>query len=190
MTAEARYIAKIARSVDGDADDPTRVVVGDTPSHRADAGMAWGTLIHGLLEHAMRHQNATRDDLRRLAMWLTMEELQLRPVIEEALETVEAVARADFWEKAKASEHQEEVPFCVGAVGPSGEMELTSGVVDLVHRVDGHWNVVDYKTDRSGVAATEKYEAQLRAYREMWEKMTGEEVRAELISARVSPPGA
>ena len=28
----------------------------DTPSHRADAGMAWGTLIHGLLEHAMRHK--------------------------------------------------------------------------------------------------------------------------------------
>ena len=61
MTAEARHIAKIARSEESDADDPTRVVVADTPSHRADAGMAWGTLIHGLLEHAMRHKNATRE---------------------------------------------------------------------------------------------------------------------------------
>ena len=45
--------------------------------------MAWGTLIHGLLEHAMRHPNATRDDLKRLAMWLTVEEPQLRAVIDE-----------------------------------------------------------------------------------------------------------
>ncbi len=79
-------------------DDPTRVVVADTPSHRADAGMAWGTLIHGLLEHAMRHKTATRDDLRRLAMWLTVEEPQLRPVIDEALDTVLTVAAAGVLE--------------------------------------------------------------------------------------------
>ena len=50
-------------------DDPTQVVTADTPARRADAGMAWGTLIHGLLEHAMRHKDASREDLRRLA-WL------------------------------------------------------------------------------------------------------------------------
>ncbi len=137
VTAEARHIAKIARSEEADPDDPTRVVVPDTPSHRADAGMAWGTLIHGLLEHAMRHKTATRDDLRRLAMWLTVEEPQLRVVIDEALDTVETVAQADFWAKARASEHQEEVPFCVGAPTPGGTPGLTSGIVDLVHRVDG-----------------------------------------------------
>ena len=35
----------------------------------------------------MRHEAATRDDLRRLAMWLTVEEPQLRPVIDQALDT-------------------------------------------------------------------------------------------------------
>jgi ATP-dependent helicase/nuclease subunit A len=190
VTAEARHIAKIARSVDGEMDDPTRVVVADTPSHRADAGMAWGTLIHGLLEHAMRHKSATRDDLRRLAMWLTMEEPQLRSVIDEALQTVEDVARADFWVKAKASEHHVEVPFCVGAVTPGGEVGLTSGVVDLVHRVDDYWNVIDYKTDRSGVSSATRYDAQLKAYREMWQKMTGGDVRSELVRTRALPPRA
>jgi ATP-dependent helicase/nuclease subunit A len=190
VTAEARHIAKIARSAESDPDDPTRVVVADTPSHRADAGMAWGTLIHGLLEHAMRHKDATRDDLRRLAMWLTVEEPQLRTVIDEALQTVEAVAQADFWEKAKSSEHQVEVPFCVGAPTPTGEKGLTSGVVDLMHRVDDHWNVIDYKTDRSGLTSTTRYDAQLRAYREMWQKMTGCEVKTELVSTRLSPPEA
>ena len=47
VTAEARHIARMARSVDASADDPSKVVAADTPSHRADAGQAWGTLIHG-----------------------------------------------------------------------------------------------------------------------------------------------
>jgi len=80
-----------------------------------------------------------------------------------------------------------EVPFCVGAVTPGGEVGLTSGVMDLVHRVDDYWNVIDYKTDRSGVSSTARYDAQLRAYREMWQKMTGCDVRTELISTRALP---
>src|SRR4030095_7422412 len=101
---EARHVAKMARAAEPvDADDVTRVVVPDTPSHRADAGAAWGTLIHGLLEHAMRHEHATREDLCRLAMWLTVEEPQLRAVIDEALDTVQAVASGAFWAEAKAS---------------------------------------------------------------------------------------
>ena len=103
VTEEARHIARMTRSVDASADDPSKVVVADTPSHRADAGQAWGTLVHGLLEHAMRHRTATREDLRRLAMWLTVEEPQLRAVIDEALDTVQAVASGAFWAEAKAS---------------------------------------------------------------------------------------
>ena len=74
VTAEARHIARITRSAEASADDPSNVVRTDTPAHRADAGQAWGTLVHGLLEHAMRQKSATRDDLRRLAMWLTVDE--------------------------------------------------------------------------------------------------------------------
>ena len=46
--------------------------------------------------------------------------------------------------------------------------------------------IIDYKTDRGGVSTTTKYDAQLKAYREMWEKMTGGEVRSELISTRAN----
>ena len=92
VTAAARHIAEIAGSAKGEADDPTRALIGGTPSHRADAGMAWVSLIHGLLEHAMRHREATREDLTRLAMWLTFEQPELRPVIEEAVRTVEVSA--------------------------------------------------------------------------------------------------
>jgi ATP-dependent helicase/nuclease subunit A len=185
---ETRHLGRLPRSQES-ADDPTRAVIADTSSHRADAGLAWGALIHGLLEHSMRHQAATRDDLRRLAMWLTVEEPQLRIVIDEALETVEAMAQTAFWKKAQSSEHYVEVPFCIGAL-TLGQKELRSGIVDLVHRADGQWNVVDYKTDRNVLISTKKYDAQLEAYREMWQKMTGCEVRSELVSTRVRPPRA
>ena len=83
--------------------DPTQVVVPKTSSHRADAGAAWGSLVHGLLEHAMRHRAATREDLRRLARWLTVEEPQLRLVIEQAVDTAMAVVSSPELAAARAT---------------------------------------------------------------------------------------
>jgi ATP-dependent exoDNAse (exonuclease V) beta subunit len=112
VTSESRHVTKIARSAESEPDDPTYFIVADTPSHHTDAGASWGTLIHGLLEHAMRHKDATREDLRRLAMWLTVEEPELRSVIDEALDTVEHAAKGEFWSAAKAApECHQEVPF-------------------------------------------------------------------------------
>jgi ATP-dependent helicase/nuclease subunit A len=127
VTAEAKHVARVTRSVEAAADDPTQVVATNTPTHRADAGMAWGTLIHGLLEHAMRYPHSTPADLRRLAMWLTVEEPQLRAVIDEAIETVQRVAKAEFWAEAKRGEHEEEAPFAV-----VDGRALTNGVIDLL----------------------------------------------------------
>ena len=44
-------------------------------------------------------------------MWLTVEEPQLRAVIDEALDTVERAARADFWSAAQSHVHSVETPF-------------------------------------------------------------------------------
>ena len=159
VTAEARHIARITRSAEASADDPSNVVRTNTPAHRADAGQAWGTLVHGLLEHAMRQKAATRGDLRRLAMWLTVGEPRLRPVIEDALDTVERTARAEFWQLAKAHESSVETPFAVAESG-----RLTNGVIDLMFKLPEGWQIVDYKTD---VAATDRaaaYEEQLKMY--------------------------
>ena len=157
-TAEAKHIGKMAARVPAASDDPTRVVAQDTPSHRADAGMAWGTLIHGLLEHAMRHPSSTAVDLRRLAMWLTVEEPQLRAVIDQAIETVQRVATAEFWAEAQAGEHSEEAPFAVTEAGA-----LSNGVIDLLFDSSAGWQVRDYKTDLALDAAA--YARQLETYR-------------------------
>ena len=185
VTEEARHIARMTRSVDAAADDPSKVVVADTPSHRADAGQAWGTLIHGLLEHAMRHKTASRDDLRRLAMWLTVEEPQLRVVIETALDTVETVARASFWQEARASlERHEEVPF-VRRVG-DGPVQVLSGTIDLVFKRTADWRLLDYKTDTNATQDELKarYQQQVDAYAEAWSGLAGGDVSAELVSTR------
>jgi ATP-dependent helicase/nuclease subunit A len=186
VTAEARHIAHMTRSVDSVADDPSKVVVANTPSHRADAGQAWGTLVHGLLEHAMRHRAATRNDLRRLAMWLTVEEPQLRVVIDEALDTVEVVAKAEFWAEAKASsECHEEAPFAVRE-NAQGVPAVLTGVIDLVHRTAEGWKIVDYKTDRDGVAGLDaKYAGQVAEYQRAWQRFVHGQVPAVLVSTRL-----
>jgi ATP-dependent helicase/nuclease subunit A len=177
VTAEASHIARMSRSVDAAADDPTRVVGTSTPTHRADAGMAWGTLIHGLLEHAMRHPSATRDDLRRVAMWLTVEEPKLRTVIDEALDTVARIARAEFWQLAQRHEHSVESPFVVSESG-----RLTNGLIDLLFRSGDGWRVLDYKTDVE--LDGKKYEAQLEAYRAALRKVGCEVAGSAVVHVR------
>ena len=179
MTAEARHIARITRSVEASADDPTKVVGRDTPTHRADAGIAWGTLIHGLLEHAMRHQSATREDLQRLAMWLTVDEPQLRYSLDVAIDTVMRVARADFWEAARAGEHSEETPFAV-----LKDAALTIGVIDLLFKSKDGWELRDYKTDVS--LDPHAYEGQLQAYRNALGTLGCRVLNAALVHVRTN----
>jgi ATP-dependent helicase/nuclease subunit A len=183
VTADAHHITKMTRATDASVDDPTKVVSQATPAHRADAGMAWGALIHGLLEHAMRHKGATRDDLHRLAIWLTVEEPQLRPVLDLALLTVYAVAESPFWGTAAETEHATEVPF---AVCPRSS-EVLTGAMDLVFKEEPHWRVVDYKTDVSDVDGVAGYQRQLDLYKEAL-GLLGMHAVAELRPVRVTPP--
>jgi ATP-dependent helicase/nuclease subunit A len=178
VTADAHPVTRITRSAEAASDDPTKVVGSDTPAHRADAGMAWGSLIHGLLEHAMRHHAATRDDLRRLAMWLTVEELQLRTSIDDAIDTVQRVAGAEFWQAAKAGEHSEETPFMVS----HDPGVMTNGVIDLLFKGEHGWSVRDYKTDVSLDATN--YDGQLGAYRKALEKMNCKVADTALVHVR------
>jgi ATP-dependent helicase/nuclease subunit A len=178
VTAEAKGLKRVVPAQElASETDPTRVVVQNTSSHRADAGLAWGTLIHGLLEHAMRHKGATRDDLRRLAMWLTVDEPQLRSVMDQALDTVSRVATADFWQDAAKAEHSVETPFAMGSAN-----QLTNGVVDLLFNTVDGWRVVDYKTDRT--IDEGEYAQQLDAYRVALAAVACSVSSADVVSVR------
>ncbi|MEO8070197.1 MAG: UvrD-helicase domain-containing protein [Acidobacteriota bacterium] len=190
VTAEIKHLPRfISGGADASsdaADDPTRVITAETSSRRADAGLAWGTLVHGLLEHAMRYRDTTRDDLRRLAVWLTVEEPDLRSVIEQALDTVQSVAAKPFWNDARVSaEVHEEVPF--GTREQAGQLpKVINGAIDLIYRTGASWRLVDYKTDRdsAGDLLSARYAEQLRAYQQAWENVTGDAVTSAVVSTR------
>ena len=166
--------------------DPTSVLVTDTPSKRADAGVEWGKLVHGLLEHAMRFPQATSADLRRLAFWLTVEEPDLRPHIDEAVATVEGVATADFWIAARGSaEVHEEAPFGVREE-TDGLPGVLSGIVDLVYRTSDGWQIVDYKTDVGAKSddLAQRYSSQMSSYERAWVGVAGANTRGRFVSTR------
>jgi ATP-dependent helicase/nuclease subunit A len=180
VTAEARHIARMAGSIKFSADDPSKVLAADSQSHRADAGQAWGALIHGLLEHAMNQKNATAEDLQRLGMWLTVEQPQLRQVLELAVETVLHVSKADFWNVAKKSDCSAEAPFSF-AENPNA---LLSGVIDLLYGHEGRWQIIDYKTDVDSSHHVTSYQSQLKMYEQALASIGIQEVRSTIERVR------
>jgi ATP-dependent helicase/nuclease subunit A len=185
VTAEAKRLPQAAEEAVA-ADDPTQVIVPRTPSHRADAGLAWGTLVHGLLEHAMRHRSATRADLHRLARWLTLEEPRLKAMIDQAIDTALAVVSSgDLASARESDECHEEVPFAVRDLA-TRVPRVTTGAIDLVHRAGDGWRLVDYKTDvgLDDREAQQKYFAQIRAYADAWRRVAGGDVRTDIVPVR------
>lgn len=187
VSSESKSLLK-AVDVTAEPDDPTRVVTADTPSRRADSGTAWGALIHGLLEHALRHDPVSRDDLRRLAMWLTVDEPQLRPHLDEAVATVQAVSHKELWAEAKASpECHEEVPFAIKAADEgAGVPKVLNGTIDSVFREGEGWKIVDYKTDLAVTAQQldERYGKQMAAYVGAWKRFVEGEIASQLVAVR------
>ena len=148
-----------------------------------DTGMAWGSLIHFLLEHALPGPR-DRAHLERLANWFAFDTPELQRVIPEALDTVERVMAADFWREALAAEERAvEVPFAVTVPAAEGPPRLLHGVVDLAYRTSTGWTLIDYKTDQLGAgvdALVIRYAPQIRAYADHWRAQLGAPTRAAL----------
>ena len=197
-TGEKARLAAADRAKLAADDARAAAAVPDTASHRADGGAAWGTLLHGLLEHAMRHGDASREDLARLALWLTVEHEEIRPFIPEALDWVDDVRRLPFWQEAgTGAEVHVEVPFAVrlsaeereagvpstrspGASAPGSPKAQPSiptvlrGVIDLAYLAGDGWRILDYKSDLiDGLADVDaellaRYGPQLQQYLFAW----------------------
>jgi ATP-dependent helicase/nuclease subunit A len=152
-----------------------------------DTGMAWGHLIHALLEQAVRGPRRDRAHLERLARWFTLERPEFVPAIPEALDTVERVMASDLWRRAMAApERLVEVPFAVKVVGVQGPPTILHGIIDLAFRTAEGWELVDYKTDRVDTEAlVGLYGDQVRQYAAHWASITGTPVKyAGLYSVR------
>jgi ATP-dependent exoDNAse (exonuclease V) beta subunit len=153
-----------------------------------DTGMAWGSLIHFLLEHAMGGPQRDRPHLERVANWFAFDKPELRRVIPEALDTVERVMTAEFWREALAAEERAvEVPFAMRVEEAGALPRLLHGVIDLAFRTAEGWTLVDYKTDQLAPGVdqlVDRYAPQILAYAAHWAAQVGTPVRPGLHFVR------
>ncbi len=159
------------------------IPAGASGGDAGEAGASWGTVIHELLETAMKSPGA---DILGLAH-AALEEEELDPGrAEEAVETVQSVMRSEIWRRALAAKRRmTEVPFerllASGEAAPGAPPTLLRGVIDLVFEEPSGWVIADYKTDAAAkkdlAALVEHYRPQLDLYQRSWESMTGEMVR-------------
>ncbi len=97
-------------------------------------------------------------------------------MVPEALDTVERVMAADFWQRALAAEERHvEVPFAARIDGAGGAPPtILHGVIDLAFRGPEGWELIDYKTDQEEIARlADRYAPQVRAYAEHWGRLLG-----------------
>ena len=154
----------------------------DLPLPGPDQSTGWGTVIHALLETAVLDPAR---DLTSLAHSILDEEDIDRRFAKTALHLVESVVRSAVWERArKAKRCLAETPLQVllpeGDARAAGTPTLLKGTVDLVFEEADGWVIVDWKTDRTSgkdlADAAGRYAPQLAAYRDAWERSTGERV--------------
>lgn len=146
-------------------------------------GMEWGTVVHQLLETAMRCPEA---DLQRLAVSILTEQGLPPDLAEAAVQSVRQVVDSDIWQRATASQRRfVEVPFqtllAPDKPPPDNLPTLLRGVIDLVFLEPQGWVIVDYKTDRAVPEVVHclaiRYAPQLRVYAKVWRNLTGMKVQ-------------
>jgi ATP-dependent helicase/nuclease subunit A len=155
---------------------------GGAKPHGAEKGGAqWGTVLHTLLETALKRPAADLHDLAVSA--LESEELPVS-LADEAVMTVRRVIQSHVWVRAQnANRCLTEVPMGVlvpASDAPSGLPTVARGVLDLVFLEAAGWVIVDYKTERVGAAELPKlvdyYRPQIDAYADVWQKAVGQVV--------------
>ncbi len=161
------------------------------PVSSGEYGTEWGTVIHTLLETAMRDPGA---DLHQIAYAVVKEQGLEASYVTGAVQTVESVMKSEIWARAAASEKVlAEVPFTIcRSAGESGRElpTIIRGAIDLVFREAAGWVIVDYKSDAAAADSlddlVEHYRGQIVTYLEAWQEITGEPVKeAGLYFTRV-----
>lgn len=139
-------------------------------SREGPGGVAWGDLLHRLLEHLVRNPRLTRPELLRLARWFSFDQPDLTPHLEEALDLLDQLRQTPFWAGVLAAgQRLVEIPF-----GQRQENRFLFGTIDLALERQQGWDIVDYKSDRKSLEElVGSYAAQLQQYARSWQDITG-----------------
>ncbi len=158
--------ALVAGGSEVDADIEPAIAELVLDEHELRAGQEIGLAVHALLERLPVGLGCPSADLTHelAAAWLEETGVVLR---DADLQTVVRLTRA-FWESPFAgvrdvSDAAKEAPFLFVQGG-----WVVSGVMDLLHRHDGLWHIVDYKTNalagRTPAQMAANYELQAVVY--------------------------
>jgi ATP-dependent helicase/nuclease subunit A len=153
----------------------------EKPRGAVKGGAEWGTVLHTLLEAAMKQPKA---DIRGLALSALDDEELPGSLVDDVIETVRRVVATDIWQRAQRAEAcLTEVPVALLVDSEDAETGLPTvlcGVIDLVFREAASWVIVDYKSERVGTrdvpALVAYYEPQIDSYADVWAKVVGEPV--------------
>jgi ATP-dependent helicase/nuclease subunit A len=158
------------------------------PSAAEEArGVAWGRVMHQLLEAAMRTPGL---ELLPLAENLLREEELPPELLDAVLRTAASVTSSPLWTRAERAQRRfVEAPFAMlvpsrslGIADAPAET-LLKGTIDLVFEEDGVWHIVDWKSDVVGdnlAALVQHYAPQVAHYRKAWEALTKQPAKAGL----------
>jgi len=137
-------------------------------------GAEWGIMIHRILEHLARNGERPEGDALRVRVEELIEpDSPFLDAVDYALPLVQNALESEIWERMlKSPERYTEVP-----VQRFKDGVVTSGVIDLIYRVDDAWELVDWKTDSVvNDALVGHYTLQLNEYCEWWGRCSGEDI--------------
>jgi len=155
----------------------------DPAAEAGEHGVEWGTVIHSLLELAMREPEA---DLVEFAKPLLAENELDTSLAQKAVDTVQSVTSSEIWKRARKSEKVfTEVPFQMHLSQGVEVPTVVRGVIDLVFKEKDGWVLVDYKTDsfegKVPDSLVSKYSPQVGLYAKAWRESTGDPVKEKAI---------
>ncbi|MEO8216588.1 MAG: UvrD-helicase domain-containing protein [Acidobacteriota bacterium] len=152
-------------------------------------GMSWGRVLHRLFEAILRDESL---NVRLYAEDLLKDEEREPAEVGEVVEVVDSLRRSPLWQRVlRSPQRLMEVPFAV--LAPSAELGLAEepdtllhGTIDLVFMENDVWQVVDYKTDRTGgegrlESLVAWYAPQVQHYVRFWSQLTGQPARGGLF---------
>jgi ATP-dependent helicase/nuclease subunit A len=158
----------------------------DEEKHRKIAtvdvgGTAWGSAVHRIFDYLIKE-----DPDEQLLSLHTEEALEEQGISlrrkEELAGVVRKFKKSDLYQRLKKAEFKySEVPFTINIepahplyaelAGQDSRPVILSGTIDLIFKEADGWVVVDYKTDRQ----------QIDIYSQVWQEITGEQVKQSSI---------
>lgn len=152
------------------SDERDRSADSVVPHGHGPGGKAYGQAVHEAFEWLVNHRDTPQPDV---------------PFGADIAKAISGLRESRLWEQIlQAEDVLTEVPFTTGLRRQDGILDVVSGTIDLALRFEGHWLLVDYKTDRlEETRLLTAYRGQLGVYAECWRLMFQDEtVEAALWS--------